>query len=208
MPRTEQLLSELQGENRFGVLLMAQLDAVPETLQIIIATTQEDPSSHGLRDINQYLVRAIGVAEHRLSLGLFKSLAIRESHPLLFQYNTSAAGVFFRGVPIDPHALFADVLQTYAGTFGPWRQPPTYVNTAKPLLTLLSSGGDLLGQMPVPLADAMVKVLENHGLEARALIEPSPERDEHGRSRLRKVLLMDESYIVAFDFSVEYLGKP
>ncbi|MBK8134573.1 MAG: hypothetical protein KA401_03085 [Anaerolineae bacterium] len=207
MPRTEKLFHDLDGENRYGVLLMAQLDAVPETLQLVIATTQEDEQSGGLRDMNQYLVRAIGVTEHRLSLGLFKTLAKRETHPLLYQYNTAAAGVFFRGTPDDPHALFADILQAYAGTFGPWRQPPTYLNTSRPLLSLLTSGGDLLGQMPEPLATAMVQALDAHGLESRTLKEETSDVDEHGRSRHRKVLLMDDAYVVAFDFTVEFFGR-
>ena len=35
MPRRDQLFHDLEGEDRFGVLLLAQLDAVPETLQLI-----------------------------------------------------------------------------------------------------------------------------------------------------------------------------
>lgn len=207
MPRRDQLFQELEGEDRFGVLLLAQLDAVPETLQLIVTTTRLDPVTGGFRDIGQYIVRAIGVAEHRLTLGLFTTTIIRQDHPLLHQYNTAPVGLFFRGQPDDVNALFGDVMQAYASTFGPWRQPPTYLNTSKPLLSLLASGGDLIGQMPTPLAENLAKALESHGLETRAIAEPTETEDEHGRSRLRNVLLMDESYIVAFDFTVEILGK-
>lgn len=207
MPRREQLLQELEGDDRFGVLLLAQLDAVPETLQFIVTTTRLDPVTGGFRDVGQYIVRAIGVAEHRLTLGLFTTAVIKDNHPLLHQYNTAPVGLFFRGQPDDANALFSDVLQAYASTFGPWRQPPTYLNTSKPLISLLSSGGDLVGQMPTPLAENLAKALEAHGLETRAIAEPTETEDEHGRSRLRKVLLMDESFVVAFDFTVEVLGK-
>lgn len=207
MPRRDQLFQELNGEDRFGVILLAQLDAVPETLQFIVTTTRLDPVTGGFRDVGQYIVRAIGVAEHRLTLGLFTTAVIKDEHPLLYQYNTAPVGLFFRGQPNDANALFGDVMQAYASTFGPWRQPPTYLNTSKPLISLLSSGGDLVGQMPTPLADHLTKAFEAHGLETRAVAEPMETEDEHGRSRLRKVLLMDESYIVAFDFTVETLGK-
>lgn len=207
MTPREQLFEDLTGDDRYGVLLMAQLDAVPETLQLVIATTREDPAAGGLRDMHQFVIRAIGVAEHRIHLGVFKSFAERDTHPLLHQYNATPVGLFFRGQPDDVNALFVDVLQAYAGTFGAWRQPPMYFNTSRPLLNLLASGGDLVGQMPQPLADALVKALEAHGLETRALAEPTEDTDEHGRSRLRKVLLMDDAYVVAFDFTVEFLGK-
>lgn len=207
MPRRDQLFQELEGEDRFGVLLLAQLDAVPETLQLIVTTTRLDPVTGGFRDIGQYIVRAIGVAEHRLTLGLFTTTMIKQDHPLLYQYNTAPVGLFFRGQPDDANALFGDVMQSYASTFGPWRHPPTYLNTSKPLISLLASGGDLVGQMPAPLAENLAKAMESHGLETRAIAEPTEPEDEHGRSRLRNVLLMDESYIVAFDFTVEILGK-
>lgn len=207
MPRRDQLFQDLEGEDRFGVLLLAQLDAVPETLQFIVTTTRLDPVTGGFRDVGQYIVRAIGVAEHRLTLGLFTTAVIKDEHPLLYQYNTAPVGLFFRGQPDDANTLFGDVLQAYASTFGPWRQPPTYLNTSKPLISLLSSGGDLMGQMPTPLAENLAKALEAHGMETRAIAEPTESEDEHGRSRLRKVLLMDESFIVAFDFTIEILGK-
>lgn len=207
MPRTQHLLDDLAGDTQFGVLILAQLDAVPETLQLIISATEEVAGQAALVDRRRYVVRAIGVAEHHLSLGLFSSLRILDEHPLLMAYNSEPAGLFFRGTPDDAGALFVDLMQAYATAFGPWRHPPQFLNTSKPLLSLLQGGGDLLGQMPLPLARALASVLEAHGLETRILSEPQQE-DEHGRPRKRKVLLMDESYVIAFDFSVEYLGKP
>ncbi|MBK9122339.1 MAG: hypothetical protein IPM16_04345 [Chloroflexi bacterium] len=206
MPRTQQLLDDLAGDTHFGVLIMAQLDAVPETLQLIVAAAEEVPGQPALVDRRRYVVRAIGVAEHNLSLGLFGSIRILDEHPLLLAYNSDPAGLFFRGTPDDTSALFIDLMQAYASAFGPWRHPPQYLNTSKPLLSLLQGGGDLLGQMPLPLAHTLAPVLESHGLETRILSEAQSD-DEHGRSRKRKVLLLDESYVIAFDFSVEFLGK-
>ncbi|GIK29323.1 MAG: hypothetical protein IT298_09265 [Chloroflexi bacterium] len=206
MPRTQQLLDDLSGDTHFGVLIMAQLDAVPETLQFIVSAADEIPGQPALVDRRRYVVRAIGVAEHNLSLGLFNTIRILDEHPLLNAYNHDPTALFFRGQPDDASALFIDLMQAYASTFGPWRHPPQYLNTSKPLLSLLQSGGDLLGQMPLSLAQSLAAVLELHGLETHMVSEPL-KPDEHGRSRQRKVLILDESYVIAFDFSVEYLGK-
>ncbi|MCU0465309.1 MAG: hypothetical protein MUF38_12165 [Anaerolineae bacterium] len=207
MPKREQLFSELAAEDAYGVLVMAQLDAVPETLQLVIATTQDEAASGGLRDLNRYLVRVLGVVEHRVSLGLFNSIRlIEENHPLSLRYNTPTTALFFRGTPDDPDATAMDVLQAYASTFGPWHQPPMYLNAARPLVSLLASGGDLLGEMPKPLADALEPVLQRHGLETKQFADEGVDKDEHGRSQRRKVLLLDDSYFVTLDISVELMG--
>lgn len=196
----DQLLDELKGENNFGVLLMVQMDGVPDTLQCVVATTEYDDSAGGLRDKNQYLVRAVGVQEHQVSVGIFKSLTLTEDHPVLYQYNTTPVGVFFKGEPDDANELVLDVFQGYASTFGPWRHIPTYINVQKPLVDLVTGGGDLLGEMPKPLAERMVKVLEHHKLETRQ-IEGKQE------SPTVKAMFFDESYIVALDFTVEPFGR-
>ena len=42
MPRRDQLVSELQGEQDYGVLLVAQMGGVPNELQLIVETAQYD----------------------------------------------------------------------------------------------------------------------------------------------------------------------
>lgn len=202
--KTERLLAEVNAENGYGVCLMAQMDAVPDTLQFIIATTYYDEAVGGLRDKARYILRAIGVQEHRISMGMFRSIAIYQSegHPLLYEYNSAPTGLFFRGAPDDVNGLLVDVFQTYSSVFGLWRHIPQYLNIEKPLLDLFTSGGDLVGQMPKPLAERLEKVLTHHGLEAKVLVG-----EKHQEAPDMKALLFDESYIVAIDFSVDELGK-
>jgi hypothetical protein len=207
MPKRQQLFRELQANDHYGVLVMCQLDAVPETVQLVIATTQEDPATGGLRDVNRYLVRVLGVVEHRFSLGLFKSIFLTQEHPLTLRYNHPTVALFFRGTPDHPDSTAMDVLQAYASIFGPWRQPPMYLNTEQPLVSLLSSGGGLMGEMPKPLADALEVVLQKHGLETKQFADEGVDKDEHGRSQKRVALLLDDSYAVALDISVELLGR-
>ncbi|GAB4517013.1 MAG: hypothetical protein OHK0046_23230 [Anaerolineae bacterium] len=202
MTKLQQMMDEINHENGYGVFLMAQMDAVPDTLQFVVATTEYDSQVDGLRDKRRYLVRCIGVQEHRLSIGMFRSLTLTTDHPLLYETNSLPAGLFFRGQPSDVHALIVDLFQGYASTFGPWRHLPTYLNTNQPLHDLLSSGGGLLGEMPSELAERWEKVLTAHHLEAKVLIGQQPE----GTPTV-KALLLDDSYVVALDFSVDELGK-
>lgn len=200
MSKREQMLEELAGENDYGVLLMAQMDSVPDTIQFVVATTTHDEAAGGLRDKNRYVVRAVGVQEHQLSVGMFKSARLLDDHPLLYEYNKEPAALFFRGQPDDANELVLDIFQGYATTFGPWRQMPTYLNLNRPLVEMVKSGGDLVGQMPRPLADRLAKAFEHHGCETKI----TSDKREHPDC---KALLLDESYIVALDFSVDLLGK-
>lgn len=200
--KTQQLLDEINAENGYGVLLLSQLDSVPDTLQFIVATTIYDEQADGLRDKTRYIVRALGVQEHRVSMGMFKSISITREHPLIYEDNTNPVGLFFRGTPDNANELILDIFQAYASTFGPWRQIPRYLNMSKPLVNLVSGGGDLLGEMPKPLAERMEKVLQHHKLETKLMEGKHPD----GTPKV-KALLMDESYVVALDFSVDELGK-
>ena len=208
MPKTQQLLNELQGEGDYGIFLAAQMGGVPSELQLIIQTAQYDDQAGGLRPRRQYVIRALGVEEHRISLGVFGRLFIADEHPILYHHNLPRVAVNFEGTPDDVNELVLDIHQAYVTTFGPWRELATDINRSQPLVNLLSSGSGLLGTMPKPAAERMVKVLEHHGLKATLDEKVMHDgQDEHGRSRLMKLLGIDDSYLVALDFSVEEMGK-
>jgi hypothetical protein len=205
------LFSQLGGETQYGVLLVAQMGGVPNEIQLIVETAAYDAAVEGLRPVADYLIRALGVFEHRLTLGVFAHGVLTQDHPLLLHHNAPRAAVHFDGQPADVHALITDISQAYVSTFLEWRnlvEMPEDLNRALPLVDLLTRGTGLLGTMPLPLAERMARVLEHHGLHAslsqQANFEP---RDEHGRSRLAKVLVLDSSYVVSLDFSFERLGQ-
>jgi hypothetical protein len=206
--KTSKLLGELQGEKDYGVLLAAQMGGVPQELQLMIQTAAFDEQANGLRPRSQYIVRALGVVEHRVSLGMFGRLFVADEHPILFHYNLPRQTIHFEGKPKDINELVLDIHQGYLSTFGPWRELARDINRAQPLVTLLTSGNGVLGTMPTPAAERMVKVLKHHGMSAR-LEEyvPYEQSDEHGRSRMMKLLAIDDSYLIALDFSVDELGK-
>ena len=208
MPKRDQLLSDLSREQDYGVLLLAQMGGAPNELQLIVQTAEYDLAAQGLRERQRYMIRALGVREHKVSLGVFGTLQFSDDHPLLYPHNSPRVGVFFRGKVSSPTDLALDVSQAHASTFGPWRHVANDLNLTMPLVDLMASGGGLLGEMPKPLAERMARVLAHHGIEHKLIEESEFETtDEHGRSRLAHLLLIDEAYIVALDFSVELLGK-
>jgi hypothetical protein len=201
------LLSELNQEQDYGILLTAQIGGVPNELQLLVETAVYDEEAEGLRPRSNYIIRALGVREHRISLGVFGRLAFTREHPLLFHHNLPRYAVQFEGKADNLHELILDISQAYASTFGSWRhltEISADINRALPLVDLLGAGDGLLGIMPQPLAERMERVLTHHGIKVtKELAEPFTTQDEHGRSRASELLLIDQTLIVALAFSVD-----
>lgn len=208
----DQLLAELEDEQGYGVLLVAQMGGVPNELQLIVETARYDEAAQGLRPQHDYVIRILGAREHRVSLGVFGRLAfIEDDHPLLYHHNTPKVAVYFDGVAENVNELVLDISQAYVSTFGQWRHLVDMaedINRAIPMVDLLQSGYGLLGTMPRPLAERLKKVLAHHNV-ACTLTEDATfaTADEHGRSRMAKLLLIDQSYFIALDFAIERMGK-
>lgn len=212
MPKREKFFGDLQQENGQAALLVAQSGGAPGELQLIVQTALYDERVEGLRPLGGYIIRVLGALEHRIAnLGMTTDhVQLVEEHPLLYQYNHPPAAVFFRGAADDINALVLDITQAHASTFGPWRVFPEYINVEQPLFSLFESGGGLLGQMPRPLAERVVKVLERHGLEVK-VTEGTAYHELHDNPALRQqkpqVLLLGASYFVSYAFSFEEVGK-
>lgn len=210
MPLREQLLRELAGDNDVGVLLVAQMGGVPEEIQLIVQTAQYDEDAGGLRERHAYIIRALGVKEHRASLGVFGSLFFAVEHPILYHHNAARHEIHFSGTPEDPNELVLDIQATYSATFGPWRDLGEDITREKPLFDLVQQGSGVLGTMPSPVAEKMVKVFEHHDMSAQ-LKQVDEGRssvpDEHGRSERLRLLGIDDSYFIAYSFTVEEMGK-
>ena len=210
MPERDNLLNDLKDQNDVGVLLLAQMGGVPNELQLIIQTARYDESVQGLRERpGGYVIRVLGVREHRLNLGLFGSLFFSAEHPILMHHNEPKAEVHFTGQPANVSELVLDISQAYASTFGPWRELANDINREQPLFDLLQSGAGRLGAFPRSAAERMQRVLEHHGLSAAlASVEAARDQtDEHGRSQMWQLLGIGDSYFVALDFTVDRMGK-
>ena len=60
----------MDGDDRQAAMLVAQVGGMPNELQIILETAQYDDEREGLRPLHNYIIRVLGVTEHRiLNLG-------------------------------------------------------------------------------------------------------------------------------------------
>ncbi|QPC83567.1 hypothetical protein G4Y79_04055 [Phototrophicus methaneseepsis] len=211
MDKRDQFLADVAGDDHHAALLVAQVGAMPTEIQLIVDVARYDESVDGLRPLRSYIIRVVGAIEHGISdLGTTSDdVRLLTRHPLLYQYTDEAAALFFRGRPDDANALALDIAQAHASTFGPWRHFPEYINPAQSLLTLLTSGGGLLGQMPKSLADALVPVLTHHGLETKVMLDVPQVAKAEGplRDQDLQVLLIGHSYFVSYAFSFDEVGK-
>src|SRR5215510_7495640 len=105
MPKREQLLSQLQGERDYGVLLAVQMGGVPNEIQLLVETAEFDPQIEGLHPRAQYIIRALGVRDHKASVGVFGKASFLDDHPLLYAHNTPRVAVYFEGQPKDVNEL-------------------------------------------------------------------------------------------------------
>lgn len=208
MPDSEKFFADLQGENRQAALLVAQVGAAPTELQLICQIAEFDEAVAGLRPIRSYIIRALGILEHRIvNFGTtVGEVELLTEHPLLDEYTKTPTAVFFRGKAENPDSLVLDIAQAHAQTFFPWRHFPQYLNTEQALSSLIASGGGLLGQMPSTLAERVLKVLAHHKLETKTA-EGTPYIKVHDNPALLqmnlKVLLFGGSYFVAYGFSIQ-----
>jgi len=212
MSQREKLFQDMQGDDRHAVMLVVQVGGMPNELQIVVETAQYDDDREGLRPLNNYIIRVLGAIEHRiLNLGTtVDRVRLVDDHPLLYQYNKTPVALFVRGKPQDINAVVLDITQAHSEVFGLWRRFPEYINIEKPLFTLFEEGGGLLGQMPKPLADRLVTVLEKHDLETKVVEGQNP-ADKNTNPMLKeqkmKVLFIGASYFISYAFSIDELGK-
>jgi hypothetical protein len=77
------------------------------------------------------------------------------------------------------------------------------------LASLLSSGGGLLGQMPLSLAQTLEPVLQHHGLETRLLMGESHTEQAQGplKEQQLKAMIIGDSYFISYLFTVEEMHK-
>ncbi len=194
-----QLFGEMQAEDAVGLLLAAQLTETPNDLQVVVRTTVFDKGTGGLRDQNQYLIKSVGLVEHKLSLGLFDHIGFIDEHPLLYHYNTPVVRVFIGSRPAAPETLMREIEMAHTDVYDTWRDLPMDLNKLCQPEQLLDAGFGLLGEMPQPFANAVAQVLARHQVKCNLVTDDAP-------TAQMKLLAVDESYFVAADFAIELIG--
>ncbi len=196
-----EILAALAREDHYGVLLAAQLGGTPQEVQLILQTTVMNADQQTISPTGQYIIRAIGVQEHRLAVGLFANLVHSTDNPLLYPHNAAWQQVHFHGTPRDVDDLMLRINQLYGQTYGlydPFRRMVDELNPTAPLATILQAGDGILGVMPEPFAEKVVGLLGQYELNAH--LEPAQPAPEHIRY---ESLVLDDSYLVASMFSAD-----
>jgi hypothetical protein len=218
-PTLQKILSELAPDEHLGVILLAQVGATPQEIQVILQTTQYDSEKDGLKVIGQYVIRCIGTVEQRLSLGLFNHIAFSTHNPLLHRYNEKTVQVYFRGQPAQIDSLMLDLHQAYEETYSTYRHLVDEVNRRRPLGSLLSEGYGMLGEMALPFAQKVKSLLARHQMTTHFL-EVEDDHDHHhehdhdhgpfprvhSHDLQYQLLVLDDSYIIAQMFSADPMG--
>jgi len=192
----EPIARDLEAENGVGLLLAAQLGNTPSELALMLRTTILDAALGGLRPVGQYVVRVMGLAEHKISLGLFNHLAFVDSHPLLFHHNTPAMRIYVTSPAADPADVLDQIQVAHSEMFGPWRNLRDDLNHRVDPLELLVQGMGTLGEVPAPFADAVTQVLNANGVTSSQVA---------GEPKIGHCLMLafDNSYVIARNFSVD-----
>ncbi len=198
------LLEALAPDDHYGVILAAQLGGTPQEVQLILQTTVMNEAEQSLSPTGQYIVRAIGVQEHRLSVGLFANLVHSTDNPLLYSHNTPRMQLSFSGTPREVDDLMLSLNQLYGQTYGiydPFRRMAEELNPTAPLATILTAGEGVLALMPQPFAEKAARLLEKYSLTTQLEVaQPAPEHLRY------EALVLDDSYLVASMFSVDPVG--
>lgn len=202
-PVLTEITETLSDENRLGVILAAQMGGTPEEVQLILQTTSFDAEQQGLKPDETFVIRCLGVQEHRVSLGLFNTIIYVEDHPLLWNHNFAFKQIYFRGTLDDANDLMLDLNQLYGASYGPFRTLADNINHSLPLGTLLMSGHGLLGEMPEPMAEKVKTLLENHGLSVRFV-----DTELKAPPTKFSLLVMDDSFFIAQLYSAEPMQGP
>ncbi|MBI5930116.1 MAG: hypothetical protein HY862_12465 [Chloroflexi bacterium] len=194
----QKILTELEPDGHLGALLTVQMGGTPEEVQLLLQTTEFEETLNALRPTGSYIIRCLGVREHRVSVGLFNTMVYSETHPLLWNHNYAFQQVYFNGMPDNVDALMLDLTQLYGQHYGNFRTMADDLNRAIPLGKLLTSGRGLLGEMPIPMTEKVQKLLESHGMTVSLIAsDQNPPEVQHA------LLVMDDSFFIAQLYSAD-----
>ncbi len=186
----------MQAEDAVGLFVAAQLGNTPEEILCVVQSTLFDRSVGGLRLQHRYVIRALGLTEHKISLGMFNTIDLIGEHPLLYHHNTPRVRVFINSRPESPDELFCAITKAHGETYDTWRDLHDDLNPLIEPEKLLAAGFGLLGEMPQPFAEAVSEVCTQYGVQHNLVVGDPPPRQ-------MKLLSIDDSYLVASEFHID-----
>jgi len=190
------LRKDLTGENTVGLLIGAQLGVSPSELTMIVRAATVNPATGEATSTHQYQVTAIGMVEHKLTLGLFNGVGYADEHPLLYHHNAPGVKIFITSPVIDPDALLWAIDAAYGELFGRWRDLTADLNQRADPRAILQNGKGALGTFPAPFAPLVDRLLTEQAIGHQAIMTDP----KIGGCVL---LALDDSFVIARSFTVQ-----
>ncbi len=195
-----ELVQALEDDHQIGIFLAVQMGATPQELQLVIQSADYNEETHEVTAKQGYVLRCIGVQEHRLSVGMFNRLVVVEDHPMLWNHNERYKQIYFSGESDDVDGFMLELNQLYGQHYGMMRNLADNINRMAPLGTLLERGSGLLGEMPISMAEKVGALLERYGYEVNLL-----DTEQKDPPIQFKLLVIDDSYFIAQMYSADYI---
>ena len=195
----QEITEILEVDHKIGILIAAQMGGTPQELQLIVQIAHYDNDARTVTPEDTFIVRCIGVQEHRISLGMFNRMLAVEEHPLLWNYNYPFQEVYFHGQTDDVDGLMLELNQLYGQHYGIYRSLADDVNRNAPLGKILQSGHGMLGEMPLPMAEKVKELFERYNLTVSFLTSEQHEQSHYPG----KLLVIDDSYFIAHMYSAD-----
>lgn len=139
-------------------------------------------------------------SERRFVRSELRSVQELEEHPLLRHYTEPWCALYVSSTCAHPNELIGLLAECADRWSDGWRSIDRYLNPTVPASKLLSEGFGELATGPRPLLESLSRLLEDAGCA------PSLLRQATSARRRLRVLLLDESYVIARQFAWERLG--
>jgi hypothetical protein len=171
------------------------------TLTLEVAS-DEDPRVHP-----HWRVVCSGVREDHLSLGDAYDLHFTDDHVLLWPHAAPKSATSFYGRAENPSAVAGALYRRHWELAGKWIPFHRFLNPGVCLTELIAGGFGMLAEGPEPLIVAYEEVMQQHGFSTS---HRDPRKPVYwgGNGWLEQkaalsVLSLDESYVVAENFTAE-----
>lgn len=166
-------------------------------------------SGFGYNDEENYEYRwTISVTQYRtskISFDFASSIAINDTHPLLWQYSDKQSEIYFNGNCSDTDKLFLDLYKMHNSYFEGLLNFEDTINQSANFDQLLKSKNGLLATGPNKLMIKYADVLSKHNIAHSIIGDRVPTFWDGEKHVLEtgnaKILFIDNSYIIADDFN-------
>lgn len=211
----EELFAVIYGEDRpdFRSLRLTRVEWQEEDLTLWLDVFYHDEDdiideddTYNPDPVQHWRITCSSIREQRFSLGHHYHIDLFDDHVLLMPHVTRRAVLSFHGRVDDVSPVVGALYERHKEVVGNWIPFGKYLNGMR-LTSLLNGGFGMFAEGPEALMVAYKEVLERYGISAsyhdsESFAFSNDDTWIEETARL-KVLLLEESFIVAADFKAQ-----